>query len=174
MLTEMSQVTSLLSHALKGHIYPTYRSQCHDCRWPGYARSQDISSRDTDLFSPNYPGHNTRMIKIPVCNFNISSQVVVILGILAHVRFITFPVVANGIVHLEDDQHLTDVSNLPDLYYHWQYLDGLVQDCSISTANTLEILQSCTKPLICAAGPITHYIGGYSNTHQSEIHAELL
>ena len=28
------------------------------------------------------------------------------------------------------------------------YKDGLVQDWSISMANTLEILQSCTKPLI--------------------------
>ena len=27
-------------------------------------------------------------------------------------------------------------------------IDGLVQDCSISTANALEILQSCTKPSI--------------------------
>ena len=26
------------------------------------------------------------------------------------------------------------------------YIDGLVQDCSSSTANVLEILQSCTKP----------------------------
>ena len=26
--------------------------------------------------------------------------------------------------------------------------DGLVQDCSISIANALEILQSCTKPSI--------------------------
>ena len=45
----------------------------------------------------------------------------------------------------------------------WQYLsvvlmltffltyniDGLVQDCSNSIANTLELLQSCTKPSIC-------------------------
>ena len=39
-----------------------------------------------------------------------------------------------------------------ELEYIWelsQYnTDGLVQDCSISTANTMEILQSCTKPLI--------------------------
>ena len=28
------------------------------------------------------------------------------------------------------------------------YIDGLVQDCSISSANTLEILQFCTKPSI--------------------------
>ena len=28
------------------------------------------------------------------------------------------------------------------------YLDGLVQDCSNSIANALELLQSCTKPLI--------------------------
>ena len=27
-------------------------------------------------------------------------------------------------------------------------IDGLVQDCSNCTANTLELLQSCTKPLI--------------------------
>ena len=27
-------------------------------------------------------------------------------------------------------------------------IDGLVQDCSISIANALEILQSCTKPSI--------------------------
>ena len=29
------------------------------------------------------------------------------------------------------------------------YINGLVQDCSNSTANTLELLQSCTKPSIC-------------------------
>ena len=28
------------------------------------------------------------------------------------------------------------------------YIDGLVQDCSISIANVLEILQSCIKPSI--------------------------
>ena len=28
------------------------------------------------------------------------------------------------------------------------HFDGLVQDCSISIANALEILQSCTKPSI--------------------------
>ena len=26
------------------------------------------------------------------------------------------------------------------------YIDGLVQDCSNSIANALELLQSCTKP----------------------------
>ena len=29
-----------------------------------------------------------------------------------------------------------------------EYNDGFVQDCSNSIANTLELLQSCTKPLI--------------------------
>ena len=29
------------------------------------------------------------------------------------------------------------------------YFDGLVQDCSNSIANALELLQSCTKPSIC-------------------------
>ena len=31
------------------------------------------------------------------------------------------------------------------------YIDGLVQDCSISSANILEILQSCTKLLVCVS-----------------------
>ena len=30
-----------------------------------------------------------------------------------------------------------------------QYIDGLVQDCGISTANALEIPQCCTKQSIC-------------------------
>ena len=30
----------------------------------------------------------------------------------------------------------------------WRFIDGLVQDCSISAANALEILQSCTEPSI--------------------------
>ena len=29
-----------------------------------------------------------------------------------------------------------------------EYIDGFVQDCSISIAKALEILQSCTKPSI--------------------------
>ena len=29
------------------------------------------------------------------------------------------------------------------------YINGLVQDCSNSIANALELLQSCTKPSIC-------------------------
>ena len=33
-------------------------------------------------------------------------------------------------------------------YFIW-YIDDLVQDCNISTADALEILQSCTKPSIC-------------------------
>ena len=35
-----------------------------------------------------------------------------------------------------------------DLYNGKTYINGFVQDCSISIANALEILQSCTKPLI--------------------------
>ena len=34
--------------------------------------------------------------------------------------------------------------DLNNLYY----LNGLVQDCSNSTANALELLQSCIKPLM--------------------------
>ena len=29
------------------------------------------------------------------------------------------------------------------------YIDGLVQDCSNSIANALELLQACTEPSIC-------------------------
>ena len=38
-------------------------------------------------------------------------------------------------------------------YYYWKvkihcHLEGLVQDCSNSSANALELLQSCTKPCV--------------------------
>ena len=48
---------------------------------------------------------------------------------------------------------LEDPSNIsPDLVFNMphvnQHIDGLVQDCSNSIANALELLQSCTKLLI--------------------------
>ena len=33
-----------------------------------------------------------------------------------------------------------------------KYFEGLVQDCSKSIANALELLQSCTKPTISSTG----------------------
>ena len=35
--------------------------------------------------------------------------------------------------------------------YNWynDYIDGLAQDCSISSALVMDILRSCTKPSIC-------------------------
>ena len=39
-------------------------------------------------------------------------------------------------------------------------IDGFVQDCSISIANTLEILQSCTKPSICSNQPTSSWLLG--------------
>ena len=33
---------------------------------------------------------------------------------------------------------------------HTHYFDGLAQDCSNSSAIAVELLQSCTKPLICS------------------------
>ena len=38
------------------------------------------------------------------------------------------------------------------IYNELHYIDALVQDFSISIANILEILQSCTKPSICPGG----------------------
>ena len=45
----------------------------------------------------------------------------------------------------------------------YDYSDGLVQDCSISIANALEILQSCTKPSILRVEVINVIIGAYSS-----------
>ena len=42
----------------------------------------------------------------------------------------------------------------------WSWLiNGLVQDCSSSSANALELLQSCTKPLICFLSLAEIFIG---------------
>ena len=38
---------------------------------------------------------------------------------------------------------------LPEPLLTDHHIDCFIQDCSISIANTLEILQSCTKPSIC-------------------------
>ena len=42
--------------------------------------------------------------------------------------------------------HLPNFQNFT--FFNTDFIEGLVQDCSISIANTLEILQSFTKPLI--------------------------
>ena len=46
---------------------------------------------------------------------------------------------------------------------NWNF-DGLVQDCSNSSMLTMELLQSCIKPSICAHGHYYHYcLGGNWN-----------
>ena len=56
------------------------------------------------------------------------------------------------------------------------YIDGLVQNCSNSIANALELLQSCTKPLICFThlsytlfqdAPYTEVISGKAGNGQA-------
>ena len=42
------------------------------------------------------------------------------------------------------------------------HIYGLVRDCSNSIANALELLQSCTKPLICI-----HELGGHGGMEPS-------
>ena len=46
------------------------------------------------------------------------------------------------------DDSLIKLLNKVILPMIWNYIDGLVQDCSISIANTLELLQSCTEPSV--------------------------
>ena len=41
-----------------------------------------------------------------------------------------------------------DVTEAKGEGVRWEYLNGLVQDCSNSTANALELPRSCTKPSI--------------------------
>ena len=42
-------------------------------------------------------------------------------------------------------------------YIDW-YIDGSVQDCSISMGNALEIPHSCTKPSVCKSPPHNHCV----------------
>ena len=41
-----------------------------------------------------------------------------------------------------------NITLCPELFWVHLYFDGVVQDCSNSIANALELLQSCTKPSI--------------------------
>ena len=45
-------------------------------------------------------------------------------------------------------------------YCTWHDINGLVQDCSNSSALAMELLQSCIKPSIWAQGGEEHYGGG--------------
>ena len=45
--------------------------------------------------------------------------------------------------------YITISNNVLTLYFHVPFIDGLVQDCSNSSALAMELLQSCTKPTIC-------------------------
>ena len=38
-------------------------------------------------------------------------------------------------------------------------VDGLVQDCSNSSALAMELLQSCTKPLKCVTYAVIYIVG---------------
>ena len=42
------------------------------------------------------------------------------------------------------------------LYDYGVHVHGLVQDCSNSIANALELLQSCTKPLMYISVSVSH------------------
>ena len=47
---------------------------------------------------------------------------------------------------IEFGEHTADIVVVLTI---WLHLDGLVQDCTFSSALAMEILQSCTKPSIC-------------------------
>ena len=49
-----------------------------------------------------------------------------------------------------------------------EHRDGLVQDCSISSALVLEILQSCTKPSICKS--CKHVLSSTDHNTWCEVH----
>ena len=66
------------------------------------------------------------------------------------------------------------------MFYRREHLHGLVQDCSISSALAMEILQSCTKPSLCGQDGIIgyHYMAAivvkpFISWVQSQIHVEL-
>ena len=49
----------------------------------------------------------------------------------------------------QEFQHIVKVENVPSIST-LLYIDGLVQDCSNSSALAMELLQSCAKPSIYA------------------------
>ena len=61
----------------------------------------------------------------------------------------------------EDKFVLHETVNIKSKSMTWDtiisYINGLVQDCSISIANALDILQSCPKPSICFTLFLTHW-----------------
>ena len=57
-----------------------------------------------------------------------------------------------------------DATPQSQIKYQWTrpHIDGLVQDCSNSIADALELLQSCTKPSLCCYHPPALSISAHS------------
>ena len=41
-------------------------------------------------------------------------------------------------------------------HFEWYYVDGLVEDCSNANALALELLQACTKPMMCSVKTVNY------------------
>ena len=57
-------------------------------------------------------------------------------------RVVISPMIADSKDDLPEPTDPTTITNSPEI----NYIDGLVQDCSNSSALAMELLQSCTKP----------------------------
>ena len=105
--------------------------QYHGCWWPGNTRIQGISEDDIELMWMEY------------CIAGI--------GRVKASNFMCLCAISSAWWFSWEDTYAVELC----LFLHQQiklidyrYVDGLVQDCSISSALALEILQSCTKPSI--------------------------
>ena len=130
-------------------------SQCHACCWPGTVRCQIISSHGIDLVPPEYSRLTTEIVSIQRGHADILSHgmrsadqycLVVISGAVLH-----FGNECSCIHYDEISWHITPQRGSLILSLCCccceHKSDSLVQDCSISIANALEVLHTCTEPL---------------------------
>ena len=105
--------------------------QWHHCWWPSDVKSHDISSHGIDLALLEYSAFSTTRAENKYYEVKFYSK-----G--------TWSVI-----------HIISLDKLPAINWLFMCVNaqkeniyGLMQDCSISIANAMEILQSCTKPSI--------------------------
>ena len=119
-------------------MLPIIYCQYHVCWCHGDLRSQGISRHDIDQTSQNIPGTLEKTI----------------------LRWQEWT--GPKIYFFETNFGLQRVDNR-SVNHH---IDGLVQDCSYSIANALELLQSCSKPLISSTHLYGNEVHGFPESRQ--------
>ena len=146
--------------------YQACWGQYHTCWWPSHAIwRHDIEStiHDTNTLRPRQSERHLAddLYKWICLHENVRISIKISLKLVPEGPIISIPALVQILVwRRTGDKPLSEpmmVRSLTHICITWPHgVSGLAQECNISTANILEILQSYTKLLICIVKYVTH------------------